>query len=1461
MRKLSRLLILLIFILFSGPLFSQTLYWEDPLFPVPSGAAYSRVAASDEQIFYFWQEKTGDNENQEIYLSLASSADGVEWKTNSRFLGPFSFTGNEIQFYSAVVNLSGDIYLAVSEPDYRVKIYFSGDGGETFSWISESETLPTRIMPRFSRTSDGSFILFATLASQTAGSNSLGISYSHSEDGTEWSAFSPLTPEEDFRGTFLPSHAILDGRDYVVFQSFTLGTISTFQLYTKYSDDGGKSWSDPVFVTDFYNTSDGFGENPFQYDNQRPSLSVIGGRLNLTWERGPAGQPPQIFNMLLDRNGESSEPGEQVSRGNRSCEKPQGFDFRDSAYLLWFDNRAGDYHVVLARKDGLFWEDQDMTVLMRGNSTFPSALKFQGDLFLFWENEKNDRASLVALSPDKTVSSPVIRGANFAEGRPVNQDDFTVRWNSPADSSGIAGYSYLWSRDENAAPQKRLMTLDRNRVAEVTVEEDGFWYFHLAAQDYAGNWSETSTIAFNRDTTPPDPVLFPRPETDSDGMLLSNTQTLTWVPPENDPYITGYTWRIQYLTGLPGTVDPDSLLLPPSRQLGEDPQVSFYNRDNGYYALTVRAVDQAGNIGIPGSMFFRMNKYIPVTYVTRIGVEKDELGAYSLSITGRGFSVGGEIEKIILDIDREEPYDIEIPMSTGLYGVETDRYIAGPVIEEIYTGSYWVGVVHPERGLLFSPAPVELISLGTVKFGDFDAARDRGWKTARGGRWSLSFNLIFITSLLVFLGIMLLLTSRRLIKVVREGRELQKEVKLLLSGEVVLDEETKKRISGMKKKGRGVRFKFVLLMTILVLIIVAMVAVPLAVITSGQQEEILAKGLEQRTEVLLESLASGARAYMPTQNLLELSNLPSQMGAMGEDALFVTITGRGTGSGEDFDPESFDYVWATNEENLLDGGRITSGEVKTDDSVSAVLPDIAKEINDEATSRVADIAAEIIRLNEETQPLVADFIRTGDAETEEAINAIQDQLRELDETLTQRLYEIGDRVFSLPEYDPQVLGSEEQAYIFFKPVLYRSSDDDIFFRGIVRLGISNGRILSEITESREQLIFIIGSIAVIAIALGILGALLLAAIIIRPINILVRGVEQIRDAEKKQELEGKPIRTKTKDELNQLAETINQMTDNLIEAEKANEMLLVGKDVQKQFIPLELLKGSSVKMTTGKLENDNVSIFGYYEGALSVSGDYFDFRKIDDNHIAFIKCDVAGKGVPASLIMVQVATIFTRFFRNWIRRNEENLMQGKKGLAIPNISTLVDQINDILDYVEVAKAGRFAAFIIGIINIRTGKCELSHAGDKFVHIYDSKKGMYTRTLDELPSAGSFPSDLIEMKGGFSKAVQVLKKNDALILYTDGLEEAQRQFRDGDFQVIKCEEPGLEQGELHGTHPVGNDNEELSNGRIHDVVNTVFSKGVYDLFKYHNPIEDESLTFDFSNCEGDHRRGRYGPDCR
>jgi hypothetical protein len=358
--------------------------------------------------------------------------------------------------------------------------------------------------------------------------------------------------------------------------------------------------------------------------------------------------------------------------------------------------------------------------------------------------------------------------------------------------------------------------------------------------------------------------------------------------------------------------------------------------------------------------------------------------------------------------------------------------------------------------------------------------------------------------------------------------------------------------------------------------------------------------------------------------------------------------------------------------------------------------------------------------------------------------------------------------------------------------------------------------------------------------LGIVVAFIMAWIISTPIKRLAAGVARIRDTEDKEELREHVIEVRTRDEIGTLATTVNQMTQALVKAAVAAKDLTVGKGVQKMFIPLaqDPADPQGGKGTTGGEQDEDIEIFGYYEGAKGVSGDYFDFRKLTDRYYAVIKCDVAGKGVPAALIMVQVATIFASYFRAWTPKSPGVKIDG-----------LADSINDMLE--ERGFKGRFAALTLSIIDSRSGKCYFVNAGDRDLHVYRAAMGKMVKIeLPDAPAAGVFAKELVDMKGGFQLVPQQLQPGDTVFLFTDGIEEAKRTFRNERFDPIVCDEPGLEENAEHGgTHLKGADNEELGQIRIYDIINSVFNRQSFRLVKFHNPIPEEDLLFDFTACEG------------
>ena len=874
---------------------AQDFYWEAEEVLVDGNAEFSTSDSGGGILVTFWQEVTRNTGGGgSFYLSMASSEDGVSWLRRNRFLGPYSFSGQASSYYSFVVDTEGRIILAVSNNDNSVSIYRSNDRGAGFSELHRSDAFPVRVSPKLSLRSDGGMLLFVTQESTESAFGSLGIYYSVSESGSFWTDYKALAPEAELTGNFLPSHTSYRGREYVAFQAFNLGTTSTFQLYLKYSDDGGISWSGAVYLSGFEDTSEFYDGDPYIFDNQRPYLLGTPSGIGVTWERRYGAGVPQIYYADIDYSGSIRGLPEQVSSGSSECRRPRLVAFKGRKYIIWFDNRAGDFHNVMAVQDGLFWNDNDLNYLTPGSSYFGNLLVNGNDMYVLWENEYRDSSRIILLKPDKTVAAPVLRAADFRADYPAKQDDFTVRWNSPEDSSGIAGYSWSFGRDAEAEPERRLVMLDRNRSITVSANEDGNWYFHVTAQDYAGNWSEPAVIIINRDTTPPGMISFDSPETGEDGALLSNTSAISWQPPDDDD-IAGYSYTLQYLARWDYSGDTENFpyRLPSVRPSTEDMRYSFYNMDNGMWALSVRAIDLVGNAGEPEHFIFRLNKYIPVTYITTIDSDRDELGNVTLAITGRGFTVGGTIQQVILDRDAVEPYDYVFSLEDELYSVENDRYLTGPVLEDIETGNYRIGLVHPQRGLYFTRSGIEIESSGTVKFGDFASIPKPVWMMAPEKRFRVPFKYILAAIVLLLLVFLFIFTIQRIALLVTEAKTLQKQAVALIEGGPVTADEKEKRLAQMSEIRMGLKIKFTLMMTVLVLLVVGMISIPIFIVTSGNQQDIMGTGLEDRAEVLLESIASGARTFLPAENILELSTLPSQMSALGSDAVFVTITSSG----------------------------------------------------------------------------------------------------------------------------------------------------------------------------------------------------------------------------------------------------------------------------------------------------------------------------------------------------------------------------------------------------------------------------------------------------------------------------------------------------------------------------------------------------------------------------------------
>ena len=298
----------------------------------------------------------------------------------------------------------------------------------------------------------------------------------------------------------------------------------------------------------------------------------------------------------------------------------------------------------------------------------------------------------------------------------------------------------------------------------------------------------------------------------------------------------------------------------------------------------------------------------------------------------------------------------------------------------------------------------------------------------------------------------------------------------------------------------------------------------------------------------------------------------------------------------------------------------------------------------------------------------------------------------------------------------------------------------------------------------------------------------------------------------------------------------SQMNMGLNEAAIAASELSIARELQKKFMPLDF-DSHNRKLNYSSEQKQHLDIFAYYEGAKGMSGDYFDYKDLDGRHYALIKCDVSGKGIPAALIMIQIATMFKNHFKAW--------KPDSKGMAI---NELVMQINSLIE--PLAFGNRFAALTICILDSHTGILRLCSAGDRVIHIYDASMNAFKNiVLSESPAAGILPAAMIEASGGYRVNTLNLKSNDILFLYTDGIEESKRKFRNNKFQPIICRD-SIRDTE-HGNHLAGQADEEMGQERVEAIINAVMKKEKFSLYKWHNPEGEEIyLDFDFTNCMGE-----------
>ena len=223
------------------------------------------------------------------------------------------------------------------------------------------------------------------------------------------------------------------------------------------------------------------------------------------------------------------------------------------------------------------------------------------------------------------------------------------------------------------------------------------------------------------------------------------------------------------------------------------------------------------------------------------------------------------------------------------------------------------------------------------------------------------------------------------------------------------------------------------------------------------------------------------------------------------------------------------------------------------------------------------------------------------------------------------------------------------------------------------------------------------------------------------------------------------LEIKSRDEIKDIYSGIRSMQINIVD--HLNHL----SEMKREKEAKEAELGVATKIQADMLpkdfpEREDIELYAAMTPAKEVGGDFYDFFFIDDDHIALVMADVAGKGVPAALFCVVAKAV----------------IRDKVMLSSDPVEILRD-VNHIL--CANNSAGLFITVWLGILDLKTGVVEYVNAGHEYPII-----GVHGNDVEVIQGDNCPPLAAME-DTEFTKETLILHNGDNLFLYTDGVPEA------------------------------------------------------------------------------------------
>ena len=194
----------------------------------------------------------------------------------------------------------------------------------------------------------------------------------------------------------------------------------------------------------------------------------------------------------------------------------------------------------------------------------------------------------------------------------------------------------------------------------------------------------------------------------------------------------------------------------------------------------------------------------------------------------------------------------------------------------------------------------------------------------------------------------------------------------------------------------------------------------------------------------------------------------------------------------------------------------------------------------------------------------------------------------------------------------------------------------------------------------------------------------------------------------------------------------------IAEKEKIESELAVAREIQLQLLP------GIFPAVPNRKEFD---IYASLEPAREVGGDFYDFFFIDRNSLCIVIGDVSGKGVPAALFMAMTKTM--------IKAAARLLVEPEYILA--DVNREIARNNPSLTFVTV---------FLGVLDLNSGGLTYTCAGHN-PQLFIGQRGNTVLLGDaQCPAIG------LDDAFQYRQATAQLRHKDGLLLFTDGVTEAQ-----------------------------------------------------------------------------------------